>query len=283
MAATFAGTLSPLMSSPAAPSSITACLHVDDSLLLGTAEGSLLLLDAASGALLARTRADHGTITHLACDAACTFVFALQGGAVYHAACPLSHASHLDGDGVGGADVASIDLQPPLPDCSAVSCFAPFWSRRSGTRLCCASLGEHSLYVFGFRQRPPESPSDDDVGSSASPARLSCELQVVVPLELPAGFGVIETLAWAVDDSVLLCDGSGFAVVPPLPPPPPPAPAGGGGGGGLDSRRVAPVPALLVRALQGWLEAPSERSSDGRRARALALPTGETLVLGARR
>jgi len=257
-------------------SAVTALLHVEGALLIGTADGELLLLDAASGSLLARARAhERSPVTHLACDSATTFVFVLQSGAVSHAACPLADASLLSG---GGADdVATIDLQPPHPECSAVSCMAPSWSRRLGTRLCCACLGEYALHVFGFRQNHGDDVDGDEAATSGDRrSSTTCELQAIVPLQLPLGFEIasgLASLAWAADDSVLLCDGVHFMLVPPLPMP-----------GGPTRRESVPVAAMPVRTLQQWLEPPHARDGrPGGHARTFSLGTGETIVLGPRK
>ena len=204
------------------PSRATALLALPDGqVLAGTSDGSLLLYDAQHKTLRARSaiKSSRGLpVTQLITDPSAAYVFVLQGGAVLLLRCPLAPDDHSSEE----CPALQLVPLPPLEDEEDESCIAATWTRRLGTRLCCASR-DGCLHIFGL------SLANNDL----------FELQCRVPVSLPVGFSRVRSLAWSADDdSLLLSDGRRLAHVPSLPPPFC-YPGSNGGGGSRDAPTVS--------------------------------------------
>jgi hypothetical protein len=240
---------------------------------VGSVDGSLALFDLqqSSCPILARAPAITSplklpVVTQLVAEPSVSFVFAVRGGDVLTTPYSLLQ---LQGDDTSCAP--ELELSRPLDVGEGVSCIATAWSRQQGLRLCCASQGTY-LYVFGF--------SLPAVGPESG-----AQLLLRVPLQLPAGFGALVSLAWGKDERVLLSDGQQFVLVPWLPDCLTGITGTTSRAAGIDratSCTTEPVAAspFVVAPLQA--RNGNSFGSGGGRAVGMALPTGELLAIGAR-
>lgn len=244
------------------PSRISALLALPrNEVLVGTADGALLLFDMWREAcpLVARTIATaRAPITQLVPDPSWAVIYVLQGGAVlYMVASPLVQLPSENPSAC--PELTQLVPLPPVEG-EDVCCVAAAWSRRVGSRLCCASC-DGSLHVFGFVGGPD--------GGEQQPARP--ELLVRVRLALPPGFESVRSMAWGgIDDALLISDGRRVAHVQPLPWCD--RPWRGDSGHTMSATPFAASPLAAPGFDQG-----------GGRATAVALPSGEMLVVGAQR
>ena len=79
------------------------------------------------------------------------------------------------------------------------------------------------MFSFDRTEALPKDLPPVELVTQSSQVGSRAVLLVVIPLFLPTGFATIASIAWAVDESVLLSDGSQFVMAPPLPSSPLPS------------------------------------------------------------
>ena len=171
---------------------ITALLQLGGAVILGTASGALQLLDDVGNVIAKGLCTRSLAIGQIVVDEASAHFFVLQASAVWHTINPIVHTAPYD---------SMLELQPTLLKLDGINCMTSSISRQHTAHLCCAADSLLHIYACGRVGAPGK----------------HVELVMRVPLTLPGAFSGIESLSWAIDNSMILCDGNHLAAVPPLP------------------------------------------------------------------